>query len=301
MKKSKENRSSLNRSGSSENMEVDPSKEKRHIQETHSYACQMKDYEECSSTPNTPEKQPPKKVRGEEKQNPDKTTAIEPTLSELQSTIIAAVTKTINERADKTDKAVHYNTVQIDSLKKSLDFCHQEVMDLKKINESLKKQCKELEKKVGEMETKVNDADRYSRRVNLRLSGVPEKISEDVKSRVQEIFKEMLSTKDSAVVVSAIDIAHRVGKPKGSGANHPPRPIIIRFLSRSARDLLWKSSKKNVYLLDHHLRLQEDLTSADKEARSRLWPAVEAARKKGEKAYFVGNRAFVNGKEILLS
>lgn len=63
----------------------------------------------------------------------------EPTLSELQNTSISAVIEKINERADKMDKAVHYNMIQTDGLKKkSLDFCHQEVVELKKENAALK-------------------------------------------------------------------------------------------------------------------------------------------------------------------
>lgn len=88
-------------------------KEKRSVREIHSYACQASDFEECISSPNTPTKPQMKKARSNEEQ---------PSLLELQDTIISAVIKKINERADQTDKAVHYNTVQIDGLKKSLDF-----------------------------------------------------------------------------------------------------------------------------------------------------------------------------------
>ncbi len=36
----------------------------------------------------------------------------------------------------------------------------------------------------------------------------------------------------------------------------------------------------------------------DKAIRKELWPKVAAARQVGKKAYFVGVRAFVDGKEI---
>lgn len=104
-------------------MEVVANKEKRTVREIHSYACQASAFEECVSSPNTPTKPQMKKARGNKKQ---------PSLLELQDTIISAVIDKINERADQTDKAVHYNTVQIDGLKKSLDFCHKKVADLKK-------------------------------------------------------------------------------------------------------------------------------------------------------------------------
>lgn len=42
--------------------------------------------------------------------------------------------------------------------------------------------------------------------------------------------------------------------------------------------------------------MKEDLTADDQATRAHLWPLVEKARKNGEKAYLVGNKAFVNVK-----
>lgn len=39
--------------------------------------------------------------------------------------------------------------------------------------------------------------------------------------------------------------------------------------------------------------MKEDLTAEDRATRARL-----KARKNGEKAYLIGNKAFVNGREI---
>ncbi len=77
--------------------------------------------------------------------------------------------------------------------------------------------------------------------------------------------------------------------------------MIIRFLSRSERDLVWKLSKANNLLSIKHLRFKEDLTAADKEARKKLWPLVEKARKEGKRAHFVGNKAYVDNKEVRVS
>lgn len=270
-----------------------PSTEKRNTREMHSYACTSNYGEECISSPNTPEKPTTKKSKGDRPDSQD-----QPSLYELQNTIISAVIEKINERADKTDQAVHYNTVQIDGLKKSLDFCHQEVVDLKRQNVGLKNKCDLLQKKVNEMENKMNESDRYSRRHNLRLHGVPEKGDTHVKLQVRDICRAVLPTEEADMVVAAVDVAHRIGRPKEGGQDQPPRPVIIKFISRTARDVLWKGSKANGYLKNNQLRFKEDLTATDRATRSRLWPMVEAARKKGDKAYFVGDKAYVNGKEI---
>lgn len=58
-------------------------------------------------------------------------------LAELQDNVIRVFTAKINERVE-TDEAVRHNMLQIKGLKKSLDFCHQEVVDLKNKNATMK-------------------------------------------------------------------------------------------------------------------------------------------------------------------
>jgi hypothetical protein len=47
--------------------------------------------------------------------------------------------------------------------------------------------CQENEKKVSELEQKVNEAERYQRRWNLRLHGIPRQAGEDIKCRAVDI------------------------------------------------------------------------------------------------------------------
>ncbi|MEQ2223358.1 hypothetical protein ILYODFUR_035961 [Ilyodon furcidens] len=148
-------------------MEIDAVKDKRSVEEIHSYACPSNERDECTSSPSSLLKHRAKEARDEKnkgKQNEEE----EPTLIELQEAIISTVTTKINARADQTDKAVQFNTIQIEHLKKSLEFCHQEVMDLKHQNTALKDQCSILKQKAEELEKKMDEADRYSRRLNLR-------------------------------------------------------------------------------------------------------------------------------------
>lgn len=69
------------------------------------------------------------------------------------------------------------------------------------------------------------------------------------------------------------------------------RPVIIRFVARSTKELIWKKGKGSKYLSTKRLRFGEDLTAKDKEARHRLWPQIEAARKEGKKAFFRGGQS----------
>lgn len=150
------------------------------------------------------------------------------------------------------------------------------------------------------MNTKIHDQERYSRRWCLRLYRLSEQSTENVKMRVMEVCKAVASDTDKRAVIDALDVAHRLGRLKTSddGRKVKSRPVILRFISRTARDLIWKHSKNNEYLTSKGLRFKEDLSAFDIEAWNRLWPAVERARMEGKNAYFSGARAFVDGKEI---
>lgn len=278
-----------------EGMEIVTIKDKRVIQDTHSYSCRA--YKEsngaCDSSPNTPDKKLSKKARKEQMQ-----VSSEPSLADLQDNIIRVITAKINERADQTDEAVKHNTLQIEGLKKSLDFCYQEVFDLKKENATMKLRVEQMQKKLCEVEQKANDTDRYSRRYNLRLYGVVEERDENIKSKVKGFCSAAVPGSDGEAIVAAVDVVHRIGRIDGSGKKQFPRPVIVRFASRSARDAFWKGSKNNEFLKNKGVQVKEDLTADDRAARARLWPFIEKARKNGERAYLVGIKAFVNGKEI---
>lgn len=152
-------------------METQTVKEKRGIKDIHSYSCKVSEGGVCNSDPNTPTKHPPKKAKNDD--------GNELSLKEMQENI-RILTQKIDQRADQTDMAVQQNTLQIEGLKKSLDYSYQDIADLKKENASLKTQCLESQKKMVEMEQKINDAERYNRRWNLRLYGVQERFGEDI-------------------------------------------------------------------------------------------------------------------------
>ncbi|KAJ8250947.1 hypothetical protein GJAV_G00215170 [Gymnothorax javanicus] len=63
------------------------------------------------------------------------------------------------------------------------------------------------------------------------------------------------------------------------------------------RELVWKHAKDSDYLKDNKLKFGEDLTFKDKEARNKLWPLIAEAHKQGKKAYYVGAKAIIDGKE----
>ncbi|XP_061682733.1 uncharacterized protein si:ch211-196c10.15 [Syngnathoides biaculeatus] len=189
----------------------------------------------------------------------------EMSLADLQASILTA----INVRADNLEGMITKNAeVQAASVK--------------------------YEQQIADLQRKVNEAERYTRRWNLRLHGIPEDNPEDIKAKVINICFSMLPGSQQKITDN-IDMTHRLGKYQSS--QNQLRTTIIRFTNRSTRDLLWRVAKKSEYLKNHKLRFTEDLTAEDKAIRNKLWPMIEAARKNGKKAHFAGTRVIVDGKE----
>lgn len=142
---------------------------------------------------------------------------------------------------------------------------------------------------------RVTDLERYGRRWNIKLHGIPEAAKENIREEVIRICQEVLP-QDRDQLPAAIDIAHRVGSKR---PNEPrPRAVIIRFVVRRYREAVWKAAKNNPFLRNHGLHFTEDLTKEDRESRQKLWPMIKKAREEGKSAYFVGGRGFVDGVKI---
>lgn len=142
---------------------------------------------------------------------------------------------------------------------------------------------------------RVSDLERYGRRWNLRLYGVPEVEKEDVRAKVIDVCQELLPS-EKEKVSDAIDVAHQVGKLHQIDSR--PRGIILRFISRRLRDVIWKAAKNSVFLQSKGLRFTEDLAKEDGESRQKLWPMIKSAREQGKSTYFVRGRGYINGSEI---
>lgn len=222
------------------------------------------------STPCTPN---PKKSRDE------------PSLSEIQENIM----RCINERVNGLEELLRVNTVSIEALKKTTEFLFNEVKDVKDDRKQLKKDMKVIHevsdahgKKMSEIDSRLNEVERYKRRWNLRLYGLAEQSGEDVKAQVVDICCAVLPEL-TIKIQQDVDIVHRLGR-KIDGNATKGRTIIIQFVSRSLRDMLWKAAKTSTYLKSKELRFGEDLTNMEKDIRKQLWPKVEAARQVGKKA-----------------
>ncbi|KAL1255499.1 hypothetical protein QQF64_013560 [Cirrhinus molitorella] len=91
------------------------------------------------------------------------------------------------------------NTVSIDSLKKSIDFVFEEVNALKTDVKNCKSTVNLNNTKISELEQKLNESERYQRRWNLRLYGIPEHSEENIKLKVSNICAAVIT--DSSVAI----------------------------------------------------------------------------------------------------
>ena len=126
-----------------------------------------------------PESAPDTPVKPEEK----KKQKADPSLIDIQNNIVAA----INVRADNLEGMITKNAVSIEELKKSIDFAFAEVESLKADMRDVKTASKRYDQQITELQLKLNETERYGRRRNLRLHGVPESNSEDIKVKVIKI------------------------------------------------------------------------------------------------------------------
>lgn len=146
------------------------------------------------------------------------------------------------------------------------------------------------------LRNRVNELESYQRRWNLKISGIPEQDEENVKMTVIELLSRISPT-IADTLQNSVDVAHRLGPKKGIGSSQPRR-IIVQFLARTTRDRIWIDAKNSEVLKQKNIKITEDLTQYVKDARAKLWPLVEDARRKKKIAGFKGPYAIIEGKRI---
>lgn len=206
--------------------------------------------------------------------------------------IITTLSQLINDRADGIEKKLG---ARLDELEKKIESSCAEVVMLKENVSCMEQKLQKCTTSVDQIENRVYELEAYSRRWNLKLYGVRETEAEDVRREVIKICQALLPEEKSRLV-DGIEAVHRLGPKRKEQKDS--RVIIMKFISRALRDAVWKAAKKSSFLQVNKLRFTEDLCKTDREKRQLLWPVIDSARKAGKKAYFVGGRAFIEGREV---
>lgn len=139
---------------------------------------------------------------------------------------------------------IHKLNEEVIELKESLNFAYAEIKDLKENLENTKTELNSLKK----FEDSINSAEleeleQYSRRNNVRISGIPEQPGEITDEIVVSLCNEAMKM-TPPIEVAEIDRSHRVGKQ----SNKSIRPILVKFVSyrTKARVVKMKKTLKNV-------------------------------------------------------
>ena len=161
------------------------------------------------------------------------------------------------------------NNMEVEALFKLIEDIKTELQEkatLKKIDELLAeirqkdKKIESLENRVAELEgklliqstvnvlleRKVDDGEQYTRRLNLRINGIPcgDKEKETSESCLTKVMAEV-GKLGIAADASSFDRAHRIGPLKrDENGKALPRPMIVRLTSWRARTNIYVNRKK---------------------------------------------------------
>ena len=169
----------------------------------------------------------------------------------------------------------------ISDLKKDIADKQDEIDERKAENIKLKE---EIESMNINMESKMNDIEQYSRKNNIRISGLPEIGIETAEATTYNVVQEMNKTfPDLDLQPGHIDIAHRMGKKQ----KNRHRQIIVKFNSRMKKDQILQKRK---LLKGTDIFISEDLTPTNQLVlaciRRKMPDEVQQSWSKGGRLYY---------------
>ncbi len=249
------------------------------------------DYERDFNDPllATPSKSPPGKKKKDSRPN-------DVSLAEIFNAIQSLNSKqdSVIQKITGIESSIEVTTAAVNSLS---DTVNRLLSDVASHGEKIGKaesSIQHMQQENASLKLRLEEQERYSRRWCLKLLGVKEREDENIRmTAISHLARVVPWIKDK--LEEAVDVVHRVGKQRSDGS---PRHIIIRFVTRRHRDIIWMEAKSSIYLRENGLHIKEFLSKADIESRNKLWPLVQAARKEGKKAGFSGPFAVINNKRI---
>ena len=174
---------------------------------------------------------------------------------------------------------------RVTDLTSSLEYTQAEVLELKEHVKALEndknnnlKNIEDSASKVKELENRCNYLDDYSRRHNLRITGIEEQQSETWEQTATKVTS-VLQSKLQLPALS-LERAHRVGPRQ---ADRPRPSIVARFERYCDREAVLRNARK---LKGTGVYINEDLCAASHAVRTSLMPQLKQARSVGKVAFF---------------
>lgn len=112
-----------------------------------------------------------------------------------------------------------------------------EVAELREVVKARDKQISSLQGEIEKLKTAIDEQEQYSRRNNLRITGIPEKENEDVVAVTLDMINKNVCVAEP-ITVADIDRVHRLGPRRD---DRSARPIIIRLSTYQVRNRIYKN------------------------------------------------------------
>ena len=198
------------------------------------------------------------------------------------------VVKQMNDQINKLEN-------KVSDLTTSLEFTQREVDDLKSSARESAKEKKEDKTTIENLVLKVNNLndklvyqEDYSRRKNLRISGLEEQRNETWEQTTAAVTS--LLEKKLQLPGVVLERAHRVG-PHREDAK--PRTIVARFTRYGDRDA---AIRRGNCLKGTNIFLNEDMSTASLAIKKAQMPLLKQARAEGKLAFFRHTKLIIREK-----
>ena len=124
--------------------------------------------------------------------------------------IVATLSELINARSNELKTLVQNNTVEITSLSGELDVICRQINEVNGKVSQLELSLEEERQHVNKLESRITEMERYSRRWNLKLHGVAERVED--KDERKEVIRicQLLLPSDAERLPGVIDTVHRI-------------------------------------------------------------------------------------------
>ena len=206
-----------------------------------------------------------KKQKKTDTEPTEETMTLQEAVRELKQSLQTLATREdISQLREEMEKMQASFCTRIDKLESSVfelenerDQLRQEVAKITEKNTDLQQQLSLHSRTTADLKRSLNEQEQYGRLWNLRVYGVKEAHGEVVRDYIDKcrnIFSKTLGVPTSD---GDTETAHRVGKPVSQDNGGRPRPIIVRFFSRSHRGKILSVRKQ---LKGAGVSIGEDLT-----------------------------------------
>ncbi|KAK4296135.1 hypothetical protein Pmani_002463 [Petrolisthes manimaculis] len=115
-----------------------------------------------------------------------------------------------------------------------------EIQELRDVIKERDSRITDLEKEVTSLKEALDQQEQYTRRNNLRITGIKEKETEDVAEMSMDLINKNVCELEP-ITIDDVDRVHRVGRRRDDGV---PRPILIRFSTYRARQRVYTNRRK---------------------------------------------------------